>query len=228
MYCSTASCTAAGDSKCGFFTLKVEPFWNIKMFQITAILLMVRKSGEPVEVGTLSFSHYLQCFSTIPDGHLVDFWTIKRSNKNTKGSPPFSDAKKPSLWRNASTLLRNVTSGKRNESKPKSKHIGHGVIHLAQKGKKKGGTFLLSVSWEKTAKKKSFPPPKKKKIGIQPKVHAFFSSKICRGSQGPFPPLPNFVPWWKDHRDPTSNSRRKNGSELHTTERLEKLRLRTH
>ena len=113
-------------------------------------------------------------YKVLAPSQMVIWWISEPSRdptKKTKVSPPFSDAKKPSLWRNASTTLHSTsTAASWNESKPKSKHIGHGVIQLAQKGKKKkGGTFLLSVSWEKNAKKNPSPPlQKRKKIGIQP------------------------------------------------------------
>ena len=68
------------------------------------------------------------------------------------------------------------------------KHIGHGVIQLAQKGKKrKGGTFLLSVSWEKTQKKILPPSKKEKNQHTTTKVSPFFIKNTSGGLFHRFP-----------------------------------------
>ena len=81
----------------------------------------------------------------------------------------------------------------RNESKPKSKHIGHGVIHLAQKGKKGGGLSCCQFLERKPQKKNPSPLQKRKKSAYNQKSMHFFI-KNMQGIPGAFSTASQFRP----------------------------------
>ena len=152
-------------------------------------------------------------------------WWISEPSRDPTKTPrvPRHSVMPKSRPFDATPLHSTSTAAKKRIETQNETHRSWGDPPGPKRKEEKGGDFLVVSFLRKKPKKKSFPPPKRKKNEIKTKVH--FSSKIPRG---PFPPLPNFVPWWKDHRDPTWNSRNFTARNFTCRRNDFRLRLRTH